>query len=253
LVKSTTQVCPRAWLDRTGICDQTAPSRIKVETQLRENRLMRTSVVIACMGACLMLVGLVAGAAEIEGMPADAPAKVVGERVDAYIQPLVLDGHVSGVLLTARGGEVLYEKAFGMASHELDVPNTPRTVFGVASLTKPMTMMVAAQLEGQGKLALDEPIKRWLPDFPAGDRITVRQLVDPSRRHSPPRHGGIRGDSPARCGGHCHPCRAQTAPVRAGHEGVVPRAIRSLRAFSSSPPDSPTPRCCSSTCLLRPA
>lgn len=103
---------------------------------------MRTSVLSARVGACLILVSIATIASEIEGVPAGASAEVVGGRVDEYLRPLVLDGHVSGVLLIARGGEVLYEKAFGKASYELDVP-----------------------------------IKRWLPDFPASDRITVRQLL----------------------------------------------------------------------------
>jgi CubicO group peptidase (beta-lactamase class C family) len=58
------------------------------------------------------------------------------------------------------------------------VPNSTRTRYAAASLTKPITEIVTMRLADAGKLRLDDPIARWLPAFPHGAEITVRQLVD---------------------------------------------------------------------------
>ena len=99
-------------------------------------------------------------------------------RIDAYVQPFLADGHLSGTLLVARAGQVLYEKSFGMANYELGVPNTPETRFCVASITKPMTVALAAQLRDQGKLDAADKLSKWIPDFPRGDAIDVGQLLN---------------------------------------------------------------------------
>jgi len=50
--------------------------------------------------------------------------------IDAYLQPYLDRQHLSGNLLVARGDEILYERSFGMANYELEVPNTPDTNHG---------------------------------------------------------------------------------------------------------------------------
>ena len=97
--------------------------------------------------------------------------------IDRYLSPLLEEGQLSGVLLVARGDRVLYEKAWGKADYELGVPNTPATVFNVASVTKPMTQIAAATMLNQGIVSLDESIAKWIPDFPKGDVITLSMLL----------------------------------------------------------------------------
>lgn len=105
------------------------------------------------------------------------PESALESRIDAHLRPFAEAGHLSGVLLVARGGDVLYEKAFGLANREHGVPNTPRTRFAVASITKPMTVVLAARLVEQGRLRREDPLARWIPDFPSADAITVEHLL----------------------------------------------------------------------------
>jgi CubicO group peptidase (beta-lactamase class C family) len=99
------------------------------------------------------------------------------ERVDLWLEPLVSAGHLSGTLLVASGGEVVYEESFGMADYELGAPNTPDTLFCIASLTKPITVITAAHFIEKGALSLDTAIDHWFPDFPRGGEITVEHLL----------------------------------------------------------------------------
>ncbi len=73
---------------------------------------------------------------------------------------------------------MLYERSFGMADYENGVPNTPQTRFGVASITKPMTAMIARQLMAEKKLSGTDTLQKWIPGFPAGDRITIDHLLE---------------------------------------------------------------------------
>jgi CubicO group peptidase (beta-lactamase class C family) len=105
-----------------------------------------------------------------------AQTKKVAE-IDAYVKPLVRVGHFSGVILASYKGKVIYEKAFGLAQAELGVPNRADTVFGIASVTKPMTMTIALRLIEEGKLGRQDKLSKWLPDFPKGEQITVEMLM----------------------------------------------------------------------------
>ena len=107
-----------------------------------------------------------------------APAPDLGRRIEAYLAPFVEAGHLSGTLVVARHGEALFERAYGMANYELGLPNTPQTKFGIASINKPLTIAVVSQLAEEGKLAPGDPVSKWIPDFPRGDRITISHLLN---------------------------------------------------------------------------
>ena len=106
-----------------------------------------------------------------------APSPPLSERIDAYLQPFVDAGHLSGYLLVARGDETLYENGFGRADYELDVPIGPETRFCVASVNKPMTIVAALRLVADGKMDLEDPVDKWLPGFPRGGKMTVEHLL----------------------------------------------------------------------------
>ena len=75
-------------------------------------------------------------------------------------------------------GKITYERGYGMASLEHDVPITPDTVFYAGSVSKQFTAMAAALAIQKGRLTADDPIRKWLPELPAyADAITVRHLV----------------------------------------------------------------------------
>lgn len=84
------------------------------------------------------------------------------------------------VLLVAGAGEVLWHRAYGMADLFRNSPMEVRTVFDLASLTKPLaTAMAVMLLVQQGRLALDRPCREYLPSFQADgkDRVTLRHLL----------------------------------------------------------------------------
>jgi CubicO group peptidase (beta-lactamase class C family) len=86
------------------------------------------------------------------------------------------DGPGCAVLL-ARGGEVIYRKAFGMANLELNVAMDPENVFRIASLTKQFTGVAILQLHEKGLLNIDDDIKKYIPDFPSTEKITIAHLA----------------------------------------------------------------------------
>jgi CubicO group peptidase (beta-lactamase class C family) len=94
-----------------------------------------------------------------------------------WARPLVDNGHLSGQLLVARNGKVIVERSYGFANRELKAPMTPETRMCIASITKPMTMLVAFRLMERKQIAYNDSIARWIPDFPSADRITIGHLL----------------------------------------------------------------------------
>lgn len=75
-------------------------------------------------------------------------------------------------------GRTVFEKGYGMASLEHDVPITPSSAFYAASVSKQFTAFAVAMLAQQGKLSLDDDIRKWIPEVPSfGKTITVRNLI----------------------------------------------------------------------------
>lgn len=98
---------------------------------------------------------------------------------------------VPGASLAVWAGGRLTEAAAGVVNIETCVPTTADTLFQIGSITKLYTAALCLQLVEEGKLALDEPIRRWLPDFhiadeQAGAALTLRHLLN----HT----SGIEGD-----------------------------------------------------------
>ena len=75
-------------------------------------------------------------------------------------------------------GKVLYARGYGMASLEHGVPLSPRSVLDVGSISKQFTAMAILMLQKEGKLSLDDPIRKYIPEMPAyADRITLRRAL----------------------------------------------------------------------------
>jgi CubicO group peptidase (beta-lactamase class C family) len=77
-----------------------------------------------------------------------------------------------------KDGQILYKHGYGMADLNEDVPITPATVFHVASMSKQFAAASMVLLAQQGKLALDDDVRKYIPELPDfGQRITIRQLI----------------------------------------------------------------------------
>ena len=98
-------------------------------------------------------------------------------KVESLMQAYVVPGVAVG-LLDPRGERIF---GFGITNVEHPLPVDADTVFEIASITKTMTATVAALLAADGRLDLDAPVRRYLPDFRVADadvsaRVTVRDL-----------------------------------------------------------------------------
>jgi len=102
--------------------------------------------------------------------------------VDAVIQQAISDGNIPGaVLVVGHNGSVIYRKAYGSRALEPQrEPMTLDTIFDLASLTKVIATTTAVmQLVEQGKLRMNDPVAKYLPEFAQNgkDDITIRQLL----------------------------------------------------------------------------
>jgi len=101
----------------------------------------------------------------------------IESKVDEYINPYLKMGAFSGSVLIARKGIILLSKGYGMANYESDVPNTLQTKFRLGSVTKQFTAISIMQLQEKGLLNVYDPISKYLPDYPNGERITLHHLL----------------------------------------------------------------------------
>lgn len=88
-------------------------------------------------------------------------------------------GLFEGVALIADHSGVIFEEAYGLANHELNIANSPKTIFRIGSLEKQFTAMLVMQLVGKGELVLENRINEYLPEYrkDIGSKVTIHQLL----------------------------------------------------------------------------
>ena len=102
-------------------------------------------------------------------------------RVDALFERWDRTDSPGCSLGIVREGRLIYERGYGMANLEHDMPIMPDTVFRIASVSKQFTAMSLLLLEQDGVLSLDDDIRKYLPDMPDyGRPISIRHLVQHS-------------------------------------------------------------------------
>ena len=103
---------------------------------------------------------------------------VATAEIDAIVRERIgPDGPGVAVAVT-RAGRLIHSQGYGMAQLEWGQPITPDTVFGIGSLSKPFTATAILLLRAEDKLALDDPITRFLPDYDThGQTITIAHLL----------------------------------------------------------------------------
>jgi len=119
------------------------------------------------------------------------------QRCDEPLREAVASAQIAGVVAMATDRKrVLYQGAFGVADLPSGRPMSADALFKIASMTKPITSAAAMQLVEQGRIALDDPVEKHLPQFarlsvfesfdaatgayrlrPAASAVTVRQLL----------------------------------------------------------------------------
>lgn len=107
------------------------------------------------------------------GMLCIGHASAMNQEVDSYLRAK----NFQGTVLIAKQGKILFSQGYGLANAEHYIPNSPKTVFRLGSITKQFTAVAILQLQEQNKLNVNDPISKYLPDYPRGNKITIRHLL----------------------------------------------------------------------------
>jgi CubicO group peptidase (beta-lactamase class C family) len=128
--------------------------------------MLRTTITL-----CFCLVGLLASG----GLPAAEPERA---EIDAVFSEYDSTRTPGCSMAVYRDGKIAYSRGYGMANLEYGIANGPQTVFRIGSTSKQFTAMAIALLAEQGKLSLDDDIRKFFPEMPDyGSSVTVRHLV----------------------------------------------------------------------------
>lgn len=109
-------------------------------------------------------------------------AQLYTKKFEQKIDSLILTGfgnknEPGGAFMIMHKGKSYYRKAFGKANLELEADMTPDNVFQIGSMTKQFTAVAILILEQQGKLNVNDPISKYIPDYPNGDKISIHHLL----------------------------------------------------------------------------
>ena len=105
-------------------------------------------------------------------------AQSLEKDLDAVFEEEYPAGEPGAIALVAKNGKVVYRKAFGSADMELEVPMKPEHVIELGSITKQFTAVAILKLMEEGKLSLQDPLSKYLPDYPNGENITIHHLLN---------------------------------------------------------------------------
>lgn len=124
----------------------------------------------------ILLLTLLYTTALLHAQPSHDPLPHIRKHLDS----LETTDHLSGVVLIARDGKILFQKAYGYANLADSVRNTTNTRFNLASMNKMFTGLAVMQLVQAGKLSLKEKVGTYLPQYPnqaVRDSVTIEQLL----------------------------------------------------------------------------
>src|SRR5262245_19810618 len=133
-------------------------------------RVLGLALALAAGAACVSKSGALARSGPL---PPDVAA-----RVDAIFEEWDRPDSPGCALAVIRDGEVVYARGYGMANLEYGIPIAPDTVFDIGSTSKQFTAACVVLLELDGKLSLDDDVRKWIPELPdLGAPITLRHLL----------------------------------------------------------------------------
>jgi CubicO group peptidase (beta-lactamase class C family) len=99
-------------------------------------------------------------------------------KMEQVVQEQLPGNRFMGTVLVARGEKILLNKGYGHANLELEVANTPTTKFRIGSITKQFTAAAILLLEERGRLSVNDPVSKHMPDAPpAWDKVTIVHLL----------------------------------------------------------------------------
>ena len=100
------------------------------------------------------------------------------QRVDSIVaNALASSGVPSASVAIIQSGRIAYVHAYGKARLEPSLPATPEMAYSIGSISKQFTATAVLMLAEDGKLSLDDPVSRFIPDLTRADQVTIRQLL----------------------------------------------------------------------------
>jgi CubicO group peptidase (beta-lactamase class C family) len=108
------------------------------------------------------------------------PPEQIAQEFKALLKKLADADVFSGTVLLAKDGVPIVKAAYGMANKDFNVPNRIDTKFNLGSMNKMFTAVAIAQLVERGKLSFDDPLSKFLPDFPdkaSAEKIKIKHLL----------------------------------------------------------------------------
>jgi D-alanyl-D-alanine carboxypeptidase len=142
-------------------------------------RLVVVAVLAPVMvAACSSTVPSTSGGSLTSSAEASAPlAAPTATRLDAAIGQAMTDASIPGAIVGIWGPAEDYVRAFGVADKATQAPMQTDFYSRIGSVTKTFTVTAVLQLVDQGKLALNDPITKYIAGVPSGDKITLRELA----------------------------------------------------------------------------
>ncbi|MDF1866492.1 MAG: serine hydrolase [Saprospiraceae bacterium] len=105
-------------------------------------------------------------------------AQTPEEKIDQLFAQWDKPDSPGATVAVAQNGKIIFSKGYGSANLEYGIPNTPTTVFHVASVSKQFTVFSILLLQKDGKLSLEDDIRKYIPEVPDfGKTITLRHLA----------------------------------------------------------------------------
>ena len=115
----------------------------------------------------------VSGAGETNSLPPE-----VSKKIDDAATKMLKEGGVpSASIAVVKDGKLAYTKAYGFADVASRRPATASMIYSIGSISKQFTAASILLLAEEGKLSLDDPVARWLPDLTRANEVTIRQLL----------------------------------------------------------------------------
>ncbi len=119
-------------------------------------------------------------ATSVTSLAAQPDRDALVKKLDSLAGSGVLEKRAVGIAAAVvRGNDTLLLKGYGKADVEWNIAMPADAMFEIGSVTKQFTAVAVLQLRDEGKLSLDDPITKWLPDFDTrGNTLTLRRLLD---------------------------------------------------------------------------
>jgi len=128
---------------------------------------IKTKILVACTIICILFLKNICA------------QEVKSEEIDAIFSDWNTLTKPGMAVMVMKDGNIMYEKGFGAANLEYNIPITKNTIFHVASVSKQFTVFAILLLEKDGKLSINDEVRKYLPDLPDfGEKITLQNLAN---------------------------------------------------------------------------